>query len=337
MAEPTEPENLQGLAYTAKSPAGPARVFISYASADKAAADSICAGLERGGIACWIAPRDVTPGVFYADAIVEAINSARILIVVLSVNSVGSQHVLREVERASAKRRPLVAFRLDTTPLPTGLEYFLSASHWLDASGGTIDRALPELVTAVRRLLVSPATPGGDATPPADGVGGTTAIRESAPTPSRKRLWVATAAVVLLLAVLVGKTWLSNRSALQNATAPVATVTPATNPAAPSISDKSIAVLPFTDMSEKHDQEYFGDGMAEEILDLLAKDPRPHGDRPHILVSVQGKERGPANDWHEVERRLRTRRQRSQVRRPGPNHRATHQHANRSARVVGDL
>jgi TolB-like protein len=35
----------------------------------------------------------------------------------------------------------------------------------------------------------------------------------------------------------------------------------------------SIAVLPFTDMSEKHDQEYFGDGMAEEILDLLAKIP----------------------------------------------------------------
>ena len=39
------------------------------------------------------------------------------------------------------------------------------------------------------------------------------------------------------------------------------------------ISDKSIAVLPFVDMSEKHDQEYFADGMAEEIIDLLAKVP----------------------------------------------------------------
>jgi TolB-like protein/Flp pilus assembly protein TadD len=39
------------------------------------------------------------------------------------------------------------------------------------------------------------------------------------------------------------------------------------------ISDKSIAVLPFTDMSEKKDQEYFADGMAEEILDLLVKIP----------------------------------------------------------------
>ena len=37
--------------------------------------------------------------------------------------------------------------------------------------------------------------------------------------------------------------------------------------------DKSIAVLPFVDMSEKKDQEYFGDGMAEEIIDLLATIP----------------------------------------------------------------
>ena len=36
---------------------------------------------------------------------------------------------------------------------------------------------------------------------------------------------------------------------------------------------KSIAVLPFVDMSERKDQEYFGDGMAEEIIDLLAQSP----------------------------------------------------------------
>jgi TolB-like protein len=32
-------------------------------------------------------------------------------------------------------------------------------------------------------------------------------------------------------------------------------------------------VLPFADMSEKKDQEYFADGMAEEVLDLLANIP----------------------------------------------------------------
>ena len=40
-----------------------------------------------------------------------------------------------------------------------------------------------------------------------------------------------------------------------------------------SIIDKSIAVLAFTDMSPNKDQEYFSDGISEEILNLLAKVP----------------------------------------------------------------
>jgi adenylate cyclase len=43
--------------------------------------------------------------------------------------------------------------------------------------------------------------------------------------------------------------------------------------APPAIPEKSIAVLPFVDMSEKKDQEYFSDGLAEELLDLLAQVP----------------------------------------------------------------
>ena len=39
------------------------------------------------------------------------------------------------------------------------------------------------------------------------------------------------------------------------------------------VSDKSIAVLPFTDMSEKRDQEYFADGMSEELINMLTKVP----------------------------------------------------------------
>ena len=46
--------------------------------------------------------------------------------------------------------------------------------------------------------------------------------------------------------------------------------------AARAINAKSIAVLPFADLSEKKDQEYFSDGLAEELLDLLAKTPGLH-------------------------------------------------------------
>jgi len=41
----------------------------------------------------------------------------------------------------------------------------------------------------------------------------------------------------------------------------------------PEVNDKSIAVLAFADMSPNKDQEYFSDGISEEILNLLAKIP----------------------------------------------------------------
>jgi len=45
---------------------------------------------------------------------------------------------------------------------------------------------------------------------------------------------------------------------------------PETNPQLPAVSHKSIAVLPFADMSENKDQDYFADGLSEELLNLLA-------------------------------------------------------------------
>jgi hypothetical protein len=70
-------------------------VFISYASPDVAVADAVCTALERGGVTCWVAPRDVLPGDFYADAIVRAIDVSKAIIIVLSQSAVASPHVLR--------------------------------------------------------------------------------------------------------------------------------------------------------------------------------------------------------------------------------------------------
>lgn len=51
------------------------------------------------------------------------------------------------------------------------------------------------------------------------------------------------------------------------------TATPNPSGATVAPDDKSIAVLPFADMSPKKDQEYMSDGMAEELLNVLAKIP----------------------------------------------------------------
>jgi len=78
-------------------------VFISYAIADKLTADAACAALESAGIRCWIAPRDVLPGMDYAEAIIEAIEKCRGMLLIFSSNANRSNQVKREVERAVSK------------------------------------------------------------------------------------------------------------------------------------------------------------------------------------------------------------------------------------------
>jgi TolB-like protein/Flp pilus assembly protein TadD len=243
-------------------------VFISYASQDTAVADAVVEALERNGLQCWIAPRDVTPGASYAGQIIHAIDAVKASVLILTQDAASSPHVLREVERAASKRHPIVSLRIDQAPLPADFEYFLNTSHWLDTTARDMGRALPKLVAAVRVALQAPAvTPAGSPTANAR------APSASARLPKRTAIVMASVVGLAILGWAADRLWLSSRRGVANPVlSPIASA-PTSAAAAPTISERSIAVLPFTDMSEKKDQEYFGDGMAEEILDLLAKIP----------------------------------------------------------------
>ncbi len=108
-------------------------VFISYSSEDKVVADALCATLESRKIRCWIAPRDVLPGVPYAEALIDGLSRSRILVLVFSASSNSSPQVMREVERAVNKGMPVIPFRIENVMPSKSMEYFLSAPHWLDA------------------------------------------------------------------------------------------------------------------------------------------------------------------------------------------------------------
>jgi adenylate cyclase len=82
--------------------------------------------------------------------------------------------------------------------------------------------------------------------------------------------------VVLVLALgyfVADKFWLAKHESVRES---VATTPISAASSSSAVPEKSIAVLPFVDMSEKKDQEYFADGMAEEILDLLSRVPELH-------------------------------------------------------------
>jgi hypothetical protein len=135
----------------------PHQVFISYASEDRQVADALCQALEKQGTVCWIAPRDIRAGQVYAEAIIRAINEARVLLLVHSRRTNDSPHVPREVERAASKGVALVTVKMDAAPLSPSLEYFLSHAHWLEADPDDPEECLPCLTEAVAGLLGSSA------------------------------------------------------------------------------------------------------------------------------------------------------------------------------------
>jgi TolB-like protein len=240
-------------------------VFVSYASQDASVANAIVAALERNGLRCWIAPRDVPPGTLYADVIIRAINGTKVLVLVLSEHSVSSPHVGKEIERASAKRRPIIALRTDAKPLTPALEYFLSESQWIDVGTGGPEAAESKLVEAVRRLI---AQPSGNL-PSAAAI-----------VPGAKRRFngpvVALIAVIAaaLAYIVVDKIWRTKPASVaitEGAPAPAAGT-----PAAFAPPLHSIAVLPFVNMSGDPKQDYFSDGLAEELLNSLTTIPDLH-------------------------------------------------------------
>src|SRR5438874_1385949 len=88
-------------------------VFISHSSEDKSIAERLCAYLEKNGVLCWIAPRDVTPGKNYGVAILDAIDECRVFVLILSSYSNESRQVVREVERAASSDSIILPFRVE--------------------------------------------------------------------------------------------------------------------------------------------------------------------------------------------------------------------------------
>jgi len=130
-------------------------VFISYSNKDKAVADAVCAGLEAARIRCWVAPRDVPPGAEWAASIVDALKSSRVMVLVFSRSSRGSEQVHRELTVAADAGVVIVPLKIDDTALEGLMEYYLANRHWLDTMNPPTEAQVAELVETVGQVVKS--------------------------------------------------------------------------------------------------------------------------------------------------------------------------------------
>jgi TolB-like protein len=235
-------------------------VFLSYSTIDKTAADTVCSILEQKGVSCWMAPRDITVGLDFSEAIIDGIKSSKVFVLVYSSNSNNSKQVIREVDRAVNTGLPVITFRIEDIPLSKQLEYYLSTVHWLDAMTPPLEGHIDELLRVVKILLRNDDAKADELEKAVrDGIlkvkkGNRSNIA------ARKNKWkrvivpVAILTVILLIVFLTAPQLLKQRVSLS---------------ARPM--NKSIAVLPFENLSGDTEQEYFTEGMMDEILDRLFK------------------------------------------------------------------
>jgi hypothetical protein len=154
-------------------------VVICHAPEDEAIAERMCAVLEQEHIACWIAPRDVPAGIEARDAaVLEAISSSRLVVLVFSRSADASIRIPLELEAALARGITVLPVRVDAVTPSGSLQHTLEGSHWLDALEPPIEDHAHHLAGYVRALLdrdapssgpvpiAVPAAAAADAPPP---------------------------------------------------------------------------------------------------------------------------------------------------------------------------
>jgi TolB-like protein/Flp pilus assembly protein TadD len=231
-----------------------AAVFISYASQDAEAAKRICDALRASGIEVWFDQSELRGGDVWDQKIRGEIHDCALFIPVISANTASRHEGYFRLEWDLADQRTHMLARNRAFIVPVSLEATPDAAadvpesfqrvQWTRLRDG---HTSPEFVRRIEQLLA------GEMHSP------TTAARGPAGAASRRpsRGWIAVAVVIAAAAayLFVEKPW--------DASPP--------SPAAFNPPPHSIAVLPFVNMSGDKEQEYFSDGLTEELLNSLTE------------------------------------------------------------------
>jgi TolB-like protein/tetratricopeptide (TPR) repeat protein len=234
-------------------------VFLSYSREDQPTARLFAEGLKREGFSVWW-DQTLDAGESFDKVTEKALEEACAVVVLWSKCSVQSDWVRAEATQARARGK-LVPVTIEPCKRPIMFEL----THTADLSGWNGDVAAAPWRGFIEGLWRTT----GNATSSLATLGAPASIATPAsrPRPRAAIAWTAVAAAVLLVA---GLYWHFHNREVNTATAvagsPGATAATATTTATLA----SIAVLPFKDMSQSRDQEYFADGVTEEILNTLS-------------------------------------------------------------------
>lgn len=208
-----------------------APIFISYSSKDRDMAETICRALEARGHQCWISCRDVNPGQNFQEAIVQALRSAQVMLLVFTANANNSDEIKKELVLAGRHRVTVVPIRVEDVAPNDAFAYELATRQWIDLYSDW-EKEIERLAVRIGQILQTGKPP--------DGAGGEAAAvagarrRISAGRRSGRGIVVASALVAVLLVIGAVILYLRPFARPPSAASPAPQQTAAATPAAPS-------------------------------------------------------------------------------------------------------
>ena len=234
-------------------------VFLSYASQDAQAAKRMCEALRAAGIEVWFDQSELRGGDAWDQSIRRQIKNCALFLPVISQTTHDRREGYFRLEwKLAIDRSHLMdanmAFLLpvvidDTRDNDERVPERFREVQWTRLPAG---EAPPAFVQRVQRLLAGETATADRAHAPAAGA---TARGARAAVSKSRRLLPISAALVLSLGAIGYLAFERPWSAKSAAFAPP---------------PHSVAVLPFVNMSGDKEQEYFSDGLTEEVLNSLA-------------------------------------------------------------------
>ena len=130
-----------------------ADVFISYSSNDQDRVVKLADRLRAAGVSIWVDESGIGAATLWSKEIAGAIKGCKVLVLMVTPNSVTSKNVVKEVSLAAEQNKQILPVILEPTQIPEALEYHLAGIQHLDVAGMSPSESSEEILPALQRLL----------------------------------------------------------------------------------------------------------------------------------------------------------------------------------------
>lgn len=125
-------------------------VFVSYSSKDRDIASRFVDSLKEQNISVWMDVEGIKPATQWSTEIVGAIKSAKLVVLIGSVNSFQSHNVVKEVSLASEQQTPIIPIIIDDSSIPDNLAYQLAGIQVIRAEGSDLSEPANKVIELLK-------------------------------------------------------------------------------------------------------------------------------------------------------------------------------------------